>query len=322
LNSSLPPLKALRAFESAGRLLSFQKAAAELHVTPAAISHQIKLLEEHLGVTLFQRLTRRIQLTEFGRQLLPDLSQGFAHLLSAIDRVRGHREPSALSIGVPPLFGSKWLMPRLHSFVAAHPDIEIRVSTSMHLVDPHKDVQVTGARVDPEQNTEIDVAIRFGSGRYPGCRVDKLLNVSFTPLCSPRLLAAHPVREPADLGQFPLLHDDLHHVADGWPNWAQWFNAAGIDNLARKRGPHFNQPMLGLDAAADGAGVVLGARELAMVDVEAGRLVAPIPLSVETGAGYYVATCEQTADDPDIAAFRTWLLREARTAARKIRKLA
>jgi LysR family glycine cleavage system transcriptional activator len=302
--------------------LSFQKAAAELHVTPAAISHQIKLLEEHLAVTLFRRLTRRIQLTESGQQLLPDLSQGFASLLRAIDRVRGQREPAALSIGVPPLFASKWLMPRLHSFVGAHPDVDIRVSTSMSLVDPSKDALVTAARTDREQDQEIDVAIRFGSGRYPGCRVDKLFDVSFTPLCSPRLLASHPIGEPVDLGRFPLLHDDLHHVSDGWANWASWFNAAGIDNLARRRGPHFSQPILGLDAAADGAGVVLGAKELAAIDIKAGRLVAPFPISVETGAAYYVASCEQAANDPDIVAFRTWLLREARAAARKTRRLA
>ncbi|HEX8987318.1 MAG TPA: transcriptional regulator GcvA [Rhodocyclaceae bacterium] len=317
MNESLPPLKALRAFESAARHLSFQKAATELHVTPAAISHQIKLLEDHLGVTLFRRLTRRIQLTESGQQMLPELTQGFASLLRAIDRVRGDREPAALSICVPPLFASKWLMPRLHSFVADHPDLEIRVSTSMSLVDPRKDALVTSARAAAEHEEEIDIAIRFGSGRYPGCRVDKLFDVSFTPLCSPRLLASHPVTEPKDLGQFALLHDDLHHVSDGWANWALWFDAAGIENLARKRGPHFSLPILGLDAAADGTGVVLGARELAAIDIEAGRLVAPFPMSVETGAAYYIASCEQAADDPDIAAFRTWLLREARAAARK-----
>lgn len=317
MNSSLPPLKALRAFESAARHLSFQKAAAELHVTPAAISHQIKLLEEHLGVALFRRLTRRIQLTESGQQLLPELTQGFAHLSRAVDRVRAHHEPAALSICVPPLFASKWLMPRLHSFVAAHPDVEIRVSTSMHLVDPRKDGLVAAARADFEKDDEIDVAIRFGSGRYPGCRVDKLFDVSFTPLCSRRLLAAHPMREPLDLAQVPLLHDDLHHVSDGWANWALWFDAAGIENLARRRGPHFSQPILGLDAAADGTGVVLGAKELATTDIEAGRLVAPFPLGVETGAAYYMVSCEQTADDPEIAGFRAWLLREARTAVRK-----
>lgn len=316
---SLPPLKALRAFESAARHMSFQKAAAELHVTPAAISHQIRLLEEHLGVSLFRRLTRRIQLTDAGRQLLPDLSEGFSHLLRAIDRVRNHHEPAALSICVPPLFASKWLMPRLHDFVAAHPDLDIRVSTSMDLVDPRKDAAVPSARGHLERKEPVDVAIRFGSGRYPGCHVAKLFKVSFTPLCSQRLLASHSVREPMDLAQFPLLHDDLHHVSDGWANWALWFSAAGIDNLARKRGPHFSQPMLGLDAAADGAGVVLGAKELAAVDIAAGRLVAPFSLSVETGAAYYAVSSKEAADDPKIAAFLTWLQHEARAAAQKKR---
>lgn len=313
MTRSLPPLKALRAFESAGRQLSFRKAAAELHVTPAAVSHQIKQLEELLGVALFRRLTRRIQLTEAGERLLPGVRDGFARLVQAVDGLGIDRHAETLSICVPPMFASKWLMPRLHGFVSAFPDVDIRVSTSMRLVDARKGSPVPVARADLEQDEPVDVAIRFGSGKYPGCRSDKLFDVSFTPLCSPGLLAsARPLTKPADLGLYPLLHDDLHHVSDGWANWASWFDAAGTENLARKRGPHFSQPILGLDAAVDGAGVVLGAKELAALDIAAGRLVAPFPVSVKTGAAYYVVCRDEAAADPRIAAFRSWLLSEAR----------
>lgn len=321
MSHPLPPLKALRAFESAGRHLSFRKAALELHVTPAAISHQIKQLEDLLGVALFRRLTRRIQLTEAGQRLLPGVSDGFARLLQAVSDLGAHRQRETLSICVPPLFASKWLMPRLHDFVDAFPDIDIRVSTSMHLVDARKDVPVAAAKADLEREDRVDVAVRFGSGKYPRCRTDKLFDVSFTPLCSPRLLdLSDGMDEPADLARYPLLHDDLHHVSDGWANWALWFEAAGIGNLARKRGPHFSQPILGLDAAVDGAGVVLGAKELAAADLAAGRLVAPFPIEVQTGAAYYVVCCEEEAADPAITAFRTWLLGQARK--RRARKPA
>ncbi|HEX8963841.1 MAG TPA: transcriptional regulator GcvA [Rhodocyclaceae bacterium] len=311
--SHFPPLKALRAFESAGRHLSFQKAAAELHVTPAAISHQIKLLEEHLGTPLFSRMTRRIKLTAAGRHLLPELADGFARIAAAVARVRSSRRPGTLSIAVPPLFASKWLMPRLHAFVSAFPDLELKVSTGMHLVDAHRDLPVPHARGDSEE-APVDIAIRFGSGRYPGCRAMKLFDVSFTPLCSPRLpTTARPLRSAADLAHHPLLHDDLHHLSDGWASWASWFEAAGIENLARRRGPHFSQPILGLDAAIDGAGVVLGSRELAAADLAAGRLLAPIPIAIRTGASYYAVCCEDEADDPRIAGFMDWLLREVKT---------
>ena len=311
--SSLPPLNALRTFESAGRHLSFRKAAAELHVTPAAVSHQIKLLEDHLGVALFRRLTRAIQLTEAGRALLPALSGGFAQLAQAVNGIRGYRSTSTLSICVPPSFASKWLMPRLHDFVKAFRDIDIRVSTSMRLVDPRRPAAPGSISEGRYHDDDVDVGIRFGTGQYPGCRVDKLFDVSFTPLCSPRLqVPSHPLGEPADLRHYPLLHDDLNDISDGWASWARWFAAAGIENLSASRGPHFSQPILGLEAAVDGAGVVLGARELAAVDVAAGRLMAPFPLSVKTGAGYYVVCCEADADDPRIAAFRAWILNEAR----------
>jgi LysR family transcriptional regulator, glycine cleavage system transcriptional activator len=291
--------------------LSFRKAAAELHVTPAAISHQIKLLEDHLGVQLFRRLTRAIELTEVGRAFLPKLNEGFERVAQAVYSVRDYQESGTLTVCAPPLFGAKWLTPRIHSFVEAFPDIDICVSSSMRLVDqrrPGLTLTTTECEAD-----EPDVTIRFGTGRYPGCQVDKLFEVSFTPLCSPQLLAGkHPLREPSDLRQHLLLHDDLHRISDGWATWEQWLHAAGADTVDASRGPHFSQPQLCLNAAIDGAGVLLGTREVLALDVAAGRLAAPFALTVATRAAYYIVSCAQDANHPKIAAFRRWLLKEAR----------
>ncbi len=308
---SLPPLKSLRAFESAGRHLSFRKAAAELHVTPAAISHQIKLLEDHLGVQLFRRMTRAIELTEVGRAFLPKLNDGFERVAQAVNSVRSYQESGTLAVCVPPLFGAKWLTPRIHGFVAAFPDIDIRLSTSIRLVDqrrPGLTIVAGECEVD-----EPDITIRFGRGRYSGCQVDKLFEVSFTPLCNSQLLSAkNPLRTPADLRHHLLLHDDLHRISDGWATWEQWLQAATADEVDANRGPHFSQPQLCIDAAIDGAGILLGAREVLALDIAAGRLVAPFPQVLETSASYYIVSCTQTADHPKIAAFRRWLIEEAR----------
>jgi LysR family glycine cleavage system transcriptional activator len=308
---SLPPLKSLRAFESAGRHLSFRKAATELHVTPAAISHQIKLLEDHLGVQLFRRLTRAIELTDVGRAFLPKLNEGFERVAQAVNSVRNYQESGTLAVCVPPLFGAKWLPPRIHGFVESFPDIDIRISTSMRMVDQRR----PGASVSAGEgdDDEADLTIRFGTGRYPGCRVDKLFNVSFTPLCSPRLLEGkRPLRKPSDLRHHLLLHDDLHQICDGWATWGQWLKAAAIDDVDASRGPHFSQPRLCFDAAIEGTGVLLGAREVAALDLAAGRLVAPFALTLETEAAYYVVSGEQTANHRKVNAFRRWLLKESR----------
>jgi len=285
-----------------------------LHVTPAAISHQIKLLEDHLGVQLFRRMTRAIELTEVGRAFLPKLNDGFERVAQAVNSVRSYQESGTLAVCVPPLFGAKWLTPRIHGFVAAFPDIDIRLSTSIRLVDqrrPGLTIVAGECEVD-----EPDITIRFGRGRYSGCQVDKLFEVSFTPLCNSQLLSAkNPLRTPADLRHHLLLHDDLHRISDGWATWEQWLQAATADEVDANRGPHFSQPQLCIDAAIDGAGILLGAREVLALDIAAGRLVAPFPQVLETSASYYIVSCTQTADHPKIAAFRRWLLKEARRPA-------
>lgn len=308
----MPPLNALRAFESAARHLSFRKAAEELHVTPAAVSHQIKILEDQIGIQLFRRLTRAVELTEAGRSFLPKLSEAFEVLAQAVNKVRAHEKTGALSVNVPPSFAAKWLMPRLHRFVTAYPDIDIRISASMRLVDTRRQDGSYGYPDEHDRSGDFDIDIRFGSGQYPKHRVDKLFNVSFTPLCSPRLLEGlRPLKKPADLRYHLLLHDELPDISDGWPNWATWLAAAGVADVDAERGPHFNHPILGLEAAVDEMGVALGVKELAAYDLAAGRLVAPFDLVMEIDSAYYLVVEESSADSPKVKVFREWLLKEA-----------
>ena len=317
MNTRLPPLNALRAFEAAARHLSFRKAAEELHVTPAAVSHQIKLIEESLGVVLFHRLTRAIALSPAGQSFLPKLSEGFAQIAAAVEQLRAHESSGTLTVNAPPSFAAKWLMPRLHRFVTAHPDIDLRIVASMRLVDARRHDAIdsmTGIAAMPE---DADIDIRFGSGAYPHCRVDPLLKVSLTPLCSPRLLEGmRPLRQLADLRYHMLLHDDSLFGSEGQPDWGQWLRGAGAEEVDASRGPHFNHPVLGLEAAVDGLGVVLGIKELAERDLAAGRLVAPFDYDMPLPYSYYVVCAETSADRPKVVAFRKWLLEEAHPPAK------
>jgi LysR family glycine cleavage system transcriptional activator len=313
MNGHQPPLNALRAFEAAARQLSFKKAAEELHVTPAAISHQIKLIEETLGVTLFHRLTRAISLSSAGQTLLPKLSAGFAQIAAAVEQVRAHENDGTLTVNAPTSFAAKWLMPRLHRFVSNHPEIDIRIVASMRFVDAHPHdaaLHLTDREAGP---LDADIDIRFGNGSYPHCRVDLLFRVSVTPLCSPKLLEGiRPLRKPEDLRHHLLLHDDTQFGRDDRPDWVHWLKGVGADDVDPRRGLHFNHTMLGLEAAIDGLGVVLSTKELAARDLDAGRLVAPFDHSMLLPDSYYLVTAENAAVRPKISAFRNWLLEEAR----------
>lgn len=312
MNSRLPPLNALRAFEAAARHLSFTRAAEELHVTPAAISHQIKALEEHLGVLLFRRLNRALELTEVAQDCLPKLREGFACLAEAIERVRTHEKVGTLSVSVAPSFAAKWLMPRLHRFVTAHPDIDVRISASTRLIDvTKKNVSASLEQVDLRME-DSDICIRFGTGKYPGFRVDKLFSVSVIPMCSPKLLeGAHPLRRPEDLRHHTLIQYDTVYFDEAKADWDKWMQAAGVKGVDAARGPHFSHAMLALEAAADGLGVVLGIPILAALDLEAGRLIIPFPLSLPLSFAYYVVCAEAACDRPNVAVFRNWLFEEA-----------
>ena len=310
----LPPLSALRAFEAAARHLSFKKAAAELHVSPAAISHQIHTLEDYLGVQLFARLNRGLNLTNTARAALPQISDGFLSLSAGVEAMRAADGIITLSVRSGPAFTAKWLVPRLHRFAAAHPGIDVRIAASMHAVDGHRAKAHAPEEDVEEAADEVDVQIRFGGGSYPGYTVDKLLAVNLTPVCSPKLLAgAHALRTAHDLQHHTLLHDDALAAQEGHPDWSMWLRQADATTVNAARGAHFTHGALALQAAADGLGVALAMDVLAATDLAAGRLVAPFTLQVPLPLAYYVVSPAVRAQLPQVEAFRGWLLQEART---------
>jgi LysR family transcriptional regulator, glycine cleavage system transcriptional activator len=300
---NLPPLNSLRAFEAAARHLSFTKAAEELHVTPAAISHQIKGLEDQLGVPLFRRLTRALRLTEAGQAALPPLRDGFDKLADAVDLLRAHEEGGTITVSIEPSFAAKWLVPRLDRFHAAQPDLEVRLDATDKLADFQRD--------------NVDLAVRYGSGDYPGIEVERLLSEEIFPVCSPKLLnGPAPLAQPDDLRHHRLLHLDWNQESLTAPTWRMWLLAAGIHDIDFTRGPVFSMNSLALQAAIEGQGVALASRLLAADDLEVGRLVMPFDLSVcdPLDFAYYVVIPKRTANLPKVVAFRTWLMGEiART---------
>jgi LysR family glycine cleavage system transcriptional activator len=302
MNRRLPPLNGLRAFEAAARLLSFSKAAEELHVTPAAISHQIKGLEGYLGVPLFRRLNKALMLTEAGQAALPGLREGFDQLVRAVDAVRAWDVRRPLTVSTAPSFGAKWLVPRLERFRQGHPGTEVRVDATSELVDFARE--------------EVDLAIRYGSGRYPGLAAERLLVEEVFPVCSPRLLEGpHPLRVPEDLRWHTLLHVDWVQQPDLWPDWSTWLRAAGVEGVDPTRGPRFSMSAMAAQAAIDGHGVALGSSVLLRDDLEAGRLVKPFELGFPVDLAYYLVYPEAHAERPKVVAFRRWLLAEVGSEA-------
>ncbi len=304
---ALPPLSALRAFEASGRHLSFTKAADELGVTPAAVSHQVRQLEEFLGVALFRRLHRTVLLSDAGQSCLPLLTEGFDRLAEGIALLRRSDETGPLTVSVAPSFAVKWLVPRIEGFTSLHPDIDVRISATMALVDFRTD--------------QVDMAIRYGNGDYPGLRIDKLFAESVTPMCSPALLdGAAPLRRPADLRGHTLLHDDSLYISGPAPDWRMWLRLAGVDDVDPDRGPRFNQAAHAMEAAIEGLGVVLGRESLAASDIAAGRLVRPFALTLPTEFAYYLVRPDAGGDRPKVAAFRDWILDESRQDDAKLRQ--
>ena len=310
------PLTALRAFEAAARLSSFRLAAEELHVTPAAISQQVKALEDLLDTRLFHRKNRGLALTEAGRAGLPALREGFHELAEGMRRMREADASASLKVWTAPSFAAKWLMPRLGGFVERHPGIELSVHASAEFTDSSTSrVELTVERM---QTDDIDVAIRFGRGHYPYCRVERLMNAAVSPLCSPALAndPERPLAEPADLAHHTLLHDDTPY--EGRPDWAGWFDAAGVEGVDPRRGLRFNSVLLALAAAVGGRGVALSIEQLAEDDIANGRLVRPFSQTLALDSAYYVISRTDAEDDPKVVAFREWLLEEAGEAARAV----
>ena len=312
MTERLPPLNALKAFESAARHLSFKHAALELNVTPAAISHQVKALEDHLGVALFFRLSRRLELTPAAIAALPRLSEGFGMLVDAVARMRPQPDSGQLTVSVAPSFAARWLMPRLHRFFSAQPDIDVRITARTRLLNKRgQDNAVERATVE-NWLEESDVAILYGHGDYRGFRFDKLFALTLAPICSPLLVhGENPLRRPQDLQFHALVHDDTGTLYDGVSFWDAWLKVAGIEGVDTARGSHFSQPVLALEAAVDALGVVATFPVLAAAELAAGRLIMPFEMQVALQSAYYLVCPETATRRPAVTAFRDWLLAEA-----------
>jgi len=285
----LPPLSALRAFEAAARHLSFKLAAAELHVTPTAISHRIKALETELGVKLFRRLTREIRLTEEGHALAPSLRDAFDRVAAAVERVQRAPTHAVFTLSTLTTLAMSWLVPRLPRFQLLHPQIDVRVSTSQKTVDFTRE--------------DFDAALRYGIGGWPGLVQHKLFDDRLTPLASPAL--ARKLKRPADLANVPLLDTDPD------PEWHVWLEHAGLARMPVRRGASFDSTRIALEAAAAGIGVALGDPLFAADQIAAGQLVQPFAAIATTRRAYWFVYPEAFATRPKIIAFRDWLATEA-----------
>lgn len=298
----LPPLNALRAFEAAGRLESLTEAAAELNVTPAAVGHQVKALEDYFEQSLFERRYRAIALTEKGRLLLAGLTDGFDRLAESVDAFRALEQNRALLVTCATSFASRWLVPRLDRFHALYPDIDVRLDATQRLVDLRRE--------------EFDLGIRFGPGRWDGLQADYLMEEEFIPVASPELLARKPIAEPADLARHTLLHrDDSPGPAP--LDWSMWLRAAEVDSVDGDRGLRYSLESMAIQAAVDGHGVALVSNVLAEADINAGRLVRLFDIGLRVGLdlAYYLAYTSNRLQRPRVAAFRDWILEEARQSA-------
>jgi LysR family transcriptional regulator, glycine cleavage system transcriptional activator len=305
VHDALPPLNALRAFEAASRHLSLTKAAVELNVTPGALSHQIRGLEDNLGVKLFDRGVRSIALTAAGKALYPGLQAGFLHIRDAVANLKTSDDTRVLVVSTPPGFTSKWLAPRLYRFSIAHPEIDVRISSSMN------NANFTTDGVDAAiRNLSVDAA------RDEALEVEKLLDQTLMPVCSPAFVEKHgPFTSPDTLKGVPLIHDDSFSSRAVMPGWAEWFAAAGLGDIDVSRGLRFNSADHALDATVEGAGVLLAHDALAYDDLRTGRLVAPFDLTLPSARCYCFVYAKKRRDSAKVQTFRAWLREEAAAVA-------
>ncbi|BBO27171.1 LysR family transcriptional regulator, glycine cleavage system transcriptional activator [Marisediminitalea aggregata] len=289
MHRRLPPLNALKAFEAAARHLSFTRAADELFVTQAAVSHQIKALEEFLSLKLFIRRNRTLLLTEEGQAYFLELKDIFKNLQDATERLLARGSKGAITVATPPSFASQWLVPRISKFSLAYPDIDVRLKA----VDFDE-----GFLAD-----DIDVAIYYGRGRWSGIQAEKLHTEFLTPLCSPSLFqGSKPLNSLADLKHHVLLHDSSRAI---WKMWLKHFNVYGVNV---NQGPVFSHSMMVMQAAALGQGIALGNSVLAKPELDAGRLIMPFEEKLESRDAYYLVCHEGQAEMGKIAAFRDWVM--------------
>lgn len=312
MSERFPPLNALKAFEAAARHLSLKRAAHELNVTPAAISHQVKALEDDLGVKLFRRINRGLELTLAARAALPKLREGFNSLAQAVAAMRPQPDTGQVTVSAAPSFATRWLMPRLHRFFAMRPEIDVRVSARLRRVKQGGPDGAAERATIENWLEESDIAIIYGHGDYPGFRFDQLFVATVTPVCSPQLMQGdYPLRRPQDLARHTLLHDDTGALYDGVAFWDVWLKAAGAGGVDTSRGSHFSHAVLALEAANDALGVVATFPALAATELAVGRLIMPFELQVTLPSSYYLVCNEAVLLRPAVVAFRDWLLDEA-----------
>ena len=297
----LPPLNGLKAFEAAARSESFTRAAEELNVTQGAISHQVKALEDTLGLKLFHRERQRLILTEAGRDYLAVVRDALDQIAVATERLLQRRESSVLTVSTSLDFAAKWLVNRLNRFAERHSDVDLRVSAVTHHADFARD--------------DVDIAIRHGDGNWPGFDVQRLYSERLFPVCSPKLVAGrNRITKAADLLKFPLLR------LEDAKNWMRLFEAAGVKATVGP-GPVLNRASMLIDAAIDGQGIALARTALAAWDLINGRLVRPVAVSLRVAHTYWIVCPKAASNIPKIAAFRNWVLAEAADDTRRFKAL-
>jgi LysR family glycine cleavage system transcriptional activator len=298
----LPPLNGLKAFEAAARSGNFTRAAEELNVTQGAVSHQVKALEDTLGLKLFQREKQRVILTEAGRAYLGVIRNAFDQIAVGTERLLRRQESGALTVSTSPDFAAKWLVNRLSRFSEKHPDVDLRISATTHYIDFARD--------------DVDIAIRHGDGEWPGLDVHRLYSERLFAVCSPKLVAGrNRITKPADLLKFPLLR------LEDAKNWMRFFEAAGV-KVAVGPGPVLNHASMLIDAAIDGQGIALARTALAAWDLINGRLMRPTAVSLRMANTYWIVCPKAASNVPKIATFRNWVLAEAADDSRRLRALA
>lgn len=300
MTAPLPPLTALRAFEAAARHLSFKTAAEELHVTPAAVSQQVRALEEFVGQPLFHRLTRALELTAQGQAAAPLLQEAFDLIEQASQAMREVPNKRLLVVSVAPSFAVSWLVPRLDRFQERYPEIDLRIDASERLATFSKD--------------GVDIGIRYGRGTYRNLLCTRIMEETVFPVCSPALLRGdHPIHKPEDLAYHTLIHADWNSMRNAAPSWRMWLKAMGVPHANADRGPRFSIDQLAVEAAAEGQGVTLAIATLVKSELASGRLVRPFPSLAEDASdfAYYLACPPAKLTDPKVRAFYDWVLEEA-----------
>jgi len=302
----LPSLISLSYFEVAARTKSFAAAAKELNVTPAAISHQIKALEEYLGVELFVRHHRRVSLTPAARAALPELHEGFQTLDRAVDRIRSYGEERLIvTVCAEPLFATKWIVPRLHRFYALWPDAEVRLQASLQTVDRGRE---SAFGVADLKRAGIDVSVRLGYGNYADIDAQRLMDLELVPMCAPELAAS--VNGVDTLRELPLLRDGTLDHFDERCGWKAWFKQQG-EEIGTLRELRFGNGLLAQEAAVAGQGALLGIGNLHQAELSAGKLELVSDRRLACEEAYYVASAGASEERSIATQFREWLLDEA-----------